>query len=260
MEFRPCIDIHNGKVKQIIGSSLKDKGDSACDNFVSSKDAGFYAELYKKDNLKGAHVIILNSKDSDYYKESKAQAMRALSLYKNALQIGGGVNDQNAKEFIDAGASHVIVTSFVFKDGKVNMDNLKKLVNAVGKEHIVLDLSAGLKDGRYFVVTDRWQKFTKEEVNVSLFEDLSLYCDEFLVHATNVEGKRAGIDKDLIGILSKVAKTTDIKITYAGGISSMDDVDHIKKASDNKLNFTVGSALDLFGGDLKYEALVKFCK
>ena len=146
------------------------------------------------------------------------------------------------------------------KNRQKDDNDLKKLVNAVGKEHIVLDLSAGLKDGRYFVVTDRWQKFTKEEVNVSLFEDLSLYCDEFLVHATNVEGKRAGIDKDLIGILSKVAKTTDIKITYAGGISSMDDVDHIKKASDNKLNFTVGSALDLFGGDLKYEALVKFCK
>ncbi len=260
MEFRPCIDIHNGKVKQIIGSSLKDKGDSAYDNFVSSKDAAFYADLYKKDALKGAHVIILNSKDSEYYEESKAQAMRALSLYKNALQIGGGVNDQNAKEFIDAGASHVIVTSFVFKDGKVNMDNLKKLVDAVGKEHVVLDLSAGVKDGKYFVVTDRWQKFTDEEISEILFEKLSLYCDEFLVHATNVEGKKAGIDKKLIDILSNVVKKTKAKVTYAGGISSMDDIAYIKNASDNKLNFTVGSALNLFGGNLKYEDLVKFCK
>ena len=260
MEFRPCIDIHNGKVKQIIGSSLKDKGDSAYDNFVSSKDAAFYANLYKKDDLKGAHVIILNSKDSEYYEESKAQAFGALSSYKNALQIGGGVNDQNAKEFIEAGASHVIVTSFVFKDGKVNMDNLKKLVDAVGKEHVVLDLSAGVKDGKYFVVTDRWQKFTDEEISEPLFEKLSLYCDEFLVHATNVEGKKAGIDKALIDILSNVVKNTDAKVTYAGGISSMDDIAYIKNASDNKLNFTVGSALDLFGGNLKYEDLVKCCK
>lgn len=260
MEFRPCIDIHNGKVKQIIGSSLKDKGDVADDNFVSEKDAGFYADLYKRDDLKGAHVIILNSKDSEYYEESKAQALRALSSFKNALQIGGSVNDKNAKEFIDAGASHVIVTSFVFKDGKVNMENLKSLVAAVGKVHIVLDLSAGLKDGKYFVVTDRWQKFSDEEIDETLFERLSSYCDEFLVHATNVEGKRAGIDKDLIKILSNVVKNTDIKITYAGGISSMEDVSYIKSTSDNKLNLTVGSALDLFGGDLKYEDLVKFCK
>ena len=260
MEFRPCIDIHNGKVKQIIGSSLKDKGDSAEDNFVSEKGADYYAGLYKKDALKGAHVIILNSKDSEYYEESKAQALRALSSYRDALQIGGGVNDKNAKEFIDAGASHVIVTSFVFKDGKVNMDNLKSLVAAVGKEHIVLDLSAGVKDGKYFVVTDRWQKFSSEEISVSLFEELSSYCDEFLVHATNVEGKRSGIDKDLIDILSDVVKSADITITYAGGISSMDDIAYIKNASDNKLNFTVGSALDLFGGDLKYEDLVKFCR
>ena len=256
MEFRPCIDIHNGTVKQIVGSSLQDDNDHADDNFVSSRDAAWYADLYKRDGITGAHVIILNSRESEYYEASRAQAMGALSAYPGGLQIGGGINNENAAEFINAGASHVIVTSFVFKDGKINRDNLDKLVAAVGREHIVLDLSAAPFGGKYYVVTDRWQKFSDEEVNTELFEKLKDSCDEFLVHGAKVEGKKAGIDTELVSILSRAAKDLDITITYAGGISSYEDISAIKNASGGKLNFTVGSALDLFGGNLEYEKLL----
>lgn len=255
MEFRPCIDIHNGRVKQIVGGSLKDDGNKATDNYVSDKDAAWYACLYKEDSLKGAHVVLLNAADSDYFQETRNQAMDALKAYPGGLQIGGGVNADNAAEYINAGASHVIVTSYAFSEGRVKVENLEKLRSAVGKEHIVLDLSARKNGKDYYVVTDRWQKFTDEKVNVELFERLSMYCDEFLVHGVDVEGKKAGLDVELIKILAEAAKETDMPITYAGGISSMVDVEMLRLASGGKLNFTVGSALDLFGGTLKYDEL-----
>ncbi|MBO7334470.1 MAG: phosphoribosylformimino-5-aminoimidazole carboxamide ribotide isomerase [Lachnospiraceae bacterium] len=258
MEFRPCIDIHNGKVKQIVGSTLKDEGNGAKDNYVSDRDASFYASLYMKDKIKGAHVILLNSKDSEYYEATKAEAISALRSYPSGLQVGGGITAENAFEYIRAGASHVIVTSYVFKDGRVDFDNLSKLEEAVGKEHIVLDLSARKKDGCYYVVTDRWQKFTDEKVRLALFKSLSAFCDEFLVHGVDVEGKKAGPDPELIGILSEASEELDMPITYAGGISSKEDVETINEVSHGKLNFTVGSALDLFGGNLKYEEMKKY--
>ena len=160
MEFRPCIDIHNGKVKQIVGGSLKDQGDEAQENFVSEQDGAFYAEFYKKYNIRGGHIILLNGKDSPYYNETKHQAMLALGAYPGGLQVGGGITADNALEYLDAGASHVIVTSYVFRDGKVNYDNLEKLVKVTGKERLVLDLSCRKQEGEYYIVTDRWQKFT----------------------------------------------------------------------------------------------------
>lgn len=147
MEFRPCIDIHNGKVKQIVGGSLQDQGDRAKENFVAEQDASFYAEFYKKDCIQGGHVILLNSRDSEYYEKTKEQAMQALKAYPGGLQIGGGICAENVAEFLKAGASHVIVTSYVFKDGQINYENLKKLKHTVGKEHLVLDLSCRKKDG-----------------------------------------------------------------------------------------------------------------
>ncbi|MCR5468966.1 MAG: phosphoribosylformimino-5-aminoimidazole carboxamide ribotide isomerase [Lachnospiraceae bacterium] len=253
MEFRPCIDIHNGCVKQIVGSSLKDKNNEAKDNFVSEKDAKYYASMYKKDNLKGGHIILLNPTESEYYEKTKSQAMEALKEYPGGMQIGGGIKDTNAKGFLDAGASHVIVTSFVFRDGQINYENLEKLVAACGKEHVVLDLSCRKRDGKYYVVTDRWQKFTDEVVDSKLLDKLMEYADEFLVHAVDVEGKTNGIEEELVELLGAWGK---LPITYAGGISSMDDIKKIETLGKGKMNFTVGSALDIFGGKLKYSDLV----
>ena len=194
MEFRPCIDIHNGKVKQIVGGSLKDEGNQAKENFVAEQDAAYFAEFYKKDKIRGGHIILLNPSDSSYYKETKRQALLALRTYPGGMQVGGGIHAENAKEFIEAGASHVIVTSYVFKDGKVNYNNLEKILAAVGKEHLVLDLSCRKKDGDYYIVTDRWQKFTEEKITPELLDKLKEYADEFLVHAVDVEGKASGIE------------------------------------------------------------------
>ncbi len=257
MEFRPCIDIHNGKVKQIVGGSLKDAGNVAEENFVSEQDAAFYASLYKRENIRGGHIILLNAKDSEYYESTKAQALKALAAYPGGLQVGGGITAENAKEFIDAGASHVIVTSYVFKDGKVNYENLGKMVQAVGKEHLVLDLSCRKKDGAYYIVTDRWQKFTKEVVSVSLLNKLSVGCDEFLIHAVDVEGKANGIEEELAELLGSWGK---IPVTYAGGVGSFEDLRKLKELGRNQLNVTIGSALDLFGGSMAYDKVMEFVK
>ena len=248
MEFRPCIDIHNGKVKQIVGGSLKE-------NFVSEQDAAFYAKMYQKDGVQGGHIILLNAKDSEYYEATKAQAMLALKAYPNGLQVGGGITAENAKEFLDAGASHVIVTSYVFRDGRIDYERLEKLVEAVGKEHLVLDLSCRRRDDKYYIVTDRWQKFTEEVVTISLLNRLMEYCDEFLIHAVDVEGKSSGIETELVEILGSWGK---IPVTYAGGVGSFEDLEQLKVLGQNRVNVTIGSALDLFGGKMQYEEVLKY--
>ena len=255
MKFRPCIDIHNGKIKQIVGGSLSDKGDLAKENFVGDKDGAWYASFYKKDGLKGGHIILLNPQTSLYYEQTKKQAMLALKNYPNGFQIGGGITDTNAREYLQAGASHVIVTSFVFKNGKIHWENLKKLSNVVGKEHLVLDLSCRKKDGAYYVVTDRWQKFTDVTITYELLDELSQYCSEFLVHGVDVEGKSSGIEEELVRLLATWNK---IPITYAGGIGTMNHLQHIQKITDGKIDITIGSALDLFGGTLSYEEVLQF--
>ena len=252
MKFRPCIDIHNGKVKQIVGGSLKDQGDFAVTNFASEYGAEFYAEKYKKDQIRGGHIILLNAKSSEYYEATKEQAMKALAAYQGGLQIGGGVTAENAKEYIEAGASHVIVTSYVFANGEVQWGNLEKLVQAVGKNHIVIDLSCRKRDGVYYVVTDRWQTFTNVEISHEILDRFAEYCDEFLVHGVDVEGKAAGVEKELVSLLADWNK---IPITYAGGIGSMADLEEFKNITGGKLDFTIGSALDLFGGKISYEVV-----
>ncbi len=257
MKFRPCIDIHNGKVKQIIGSSLKDDGDKARENFVAARDAAFFASLYRKDRLTGGHVILLNSGASPYYEETKRQAIEALRAYPGGLQVGGGIRPENAEEFLRAGASHVIVTSYVFREGRVDYENLKRMVQTVGKEHLVLDISCRKKDESYFVVTDRWQKFTKEPVREELLCELSKYADEFLVHGVDVEGKSGGIEKGLAALLGNWGQ---IPITYAGGIGSFEDLEELKTLGKNRLDVTVGSALDLFGGSMEYRNVVEMLR
>ena len=257
MEFRPCIDIHNGKVKQIVGGSLKDEGNFAKENFVSSQDAAFYARLYQKDGIKGGHIIMLNHKDSVYYVETKQQALSALHTYFGGLQVGGGIHAKNAEEFLAAGASHVIVTSYVFQNGYVNYENLERLKKEVGKEHLVLDLSCRKWEDSYYIVTDRWQKFTEEKITEKLLDCLMDYADEFLVHAVDVEGKASGIEWEVAEILGNWAK---IPITYAGGIGSFEDLRQLKEAGHGKLNVTIGSALDLFGGTMEYQKVLEYLK
>ena len=252
MQFRPCIDIHNGKVKQIVGGSLSDEEDYARENYVSDMQAADYAALYRKKGLRGGHIILLNSKDSKFYEADLEQARGALSEWPEALQIGGETAE-NARQFIEMGASHVIVTSYVFSDGLIRYDRLQKLADAVGKEHLVLDVSCRKREEQYFIVTDRWQKFTKQPLEKELFRKLSRYCDEFLVHAVNVEGTGMGVDEELLTLL---ADETEVPITYAGGIGSMADIEKIKNIGRGSVNFTVGSALDLFGGPLKLDEIV----
>ena len=255
MRFRPCIDIHNGSVKQIVGGSLADKGDFAVDNFVSEYDGAYYAQLYKKYDLHGGHIIILNPKSSPHYEADLQQAFSALGAWEGGLQIGGGINDENAALFLEKGASHVIVTSFVFRDGQVAWENLEKLVGAVGKQHLVLDLSCRAREGKYYIVTDRWQKFTDVELNEKTLETLSGYCDEFLVHAADVEGKAKGIQDDVASLLGQFSP---VAATYAGGISGFGDLEKLKVLGGGKIDFTVGSALDIFGGNMSFERTAAF--
>lgn len=257
MEFRPCIDIHNGKVKQIVGGSLIDAGNQAKENFVSEQDAAFFAHLYKEEGMHGGHIILLNARDSEYYEATKAQAMLALKEYPGGLQIGGGITAENAQDFLDAGASHVIVTSYVFKDGRINYDNLCKIRDAVGKEHLVLDLSCRKRDGVYYIVTDRWQKFTNERVSIELLDELCSYCDEFLIHAVDVEGKANGIETELVEMLGEWGR---IPVTYAGGVGSFLDLEQLKTLGRNKLNVTIGSALDLFGGTMAFDQVISYIR
>lgn len=253
MRFRPCIDIHNGKVKQIVGGSLSDEGNQAVENFVAEQDASFYASLYKEHGLNGGHIILLNAMGSEYYEADVEQAFKALKCYPQGLQIGGGINDENAARFLAAGASHVIVTSFVFQNGTIHYDHLKRLVNAVTSKHIVLDLSCRRKEDGYYIVTDRWQKFTDVKVSVEVLNELAEYCDEFLIHAVDVEGKASGIETELVEILSQY---NGHPVTYAGGVGSLKDIDCLKQLSAGKIDVTVGSALDLFGGTIPFEKLL----
>jgi phosphoribosylformimino-5-aminoimidazole carboxamide ribotide isomerase len=257
MRFRPCIDIHNGSVKQIVGGSLKDEADQAKENFVSELGSEFYARLYRNNGLKGGHVIILNPPESEFYEADLRQAKNALGEYPGGLQIGGGINAENAKRFLDMGASHVIVTSYVFKSGHVNYENLDKLVTAVGRRHIVLDLSCRKKDDKYYIVTDRWQKYTQETVDFETLDRLAGYCDEYLVHAVDVEGRASGIECGLAEILGNWGK---LPVTYAGGVGSFEDLNELKESGQNRLDVTIGSALDIFGGNMKFEDVLSACK
>ena len=256
MRFRPCIDIHNGKVKQIVGGSLKDAGDQAEENYISEQDSTFYAKMYKKDNLRGGHIILLNPAGSEYYEATRKQALAALQAFPGGMQIGGGVTAENAKEYLDAGASHVIVTSYVFREGRIRWDRLEQLLQVTGREHLVLDLSCRKReDGAYYIVTDRWQTFTDEKLTSELMKKLGTYCDEFLIHGVDVEGKSAGAPEDLVSIL---ASCEGRPITYAGGIGTLEDLERFRVQSGEKLDFTIGSALDLFGGKVAYDVVKNY--
>lgn len=254
MKFRPCIDIHNGQVKQIVGGSLLDEGSKALENFVSNQDGAYFAALYKEYGLKGGHIILLNPKDSSYFEETKRQALLALSEYPGGFQIGGGINPDNAYYYLEKGASHVIVTSYVFKNGEFDTAALDRMVKAVGHDHLVLDLSSRKKDDNYYITTDRWQKFTEVVLDEKVLNDLSKSCDEFLVHAVDVEGKAQGIEEELVKMLSK----SPIESTYAGGIHSFEDLNSLYSLGKGRVDYTIGSALDIFGGNLRFKDVINY--
>ncbi len=247
MRFRPCIDLHQGMVKQIIGGTLSDQNTANLEiNFQAEKPPRWFAELYRNDNLTGGHVIKLGPGND-------TAAQEALAAWPEGLQIGGGITADNAADWLDAGAAAVIVTSFVFYDGKVNEERLKQLSQRVGPERLVLDLSCRKKDQQYIIVTDRWQKFTQEAISFSLLDHLSRYCSEFLIHAVDVEGRCQGIEQKLLKLLGQ---WSGIPITYAGGIHDLSDIEIIKTVGRGYIDFTVGSALDIFGGNqLTYRQL-----
>ncbi|KAK9985823.1 hypothetical protein SO802_030774 [Lithocarpus litseifolius] len=249
--FRPCIDIHEGKVKQIVGSTiqdLKEDGSAPVTNFESDKSAAAFANLYKEDGLTGGHLIMIGADSL-----SIRAAIEALHAYPGGLQIGGGINSDNSLSYIKEGASHVIVTSYVFKNGQIDLERLKDLVRVVGKQRLVLDLSCRKKEGKCAIVTDRWQKFTDVNLDGKLLDFLAKYADEFLVHGVDVEGKKLGIDEELVAFLGK---HSPIPVTYAGGVTEMADLEKIKAAGMGRVDVTVGSALDIFGGNLAYKDVV----
>ena len=254
-KFRPCIDLHDGRVKQIVGSSLSDSGAGLKTNFETDRSPAWFAELYKKDSVRGGHVIMLGKGNVD-------AAKAALAAYPGGLQVGGGITADNALEYLNAGASHVIVTSWIFPDGKLDRERLERLSQTVGKERLVLDLSCKRvsdpedANPRWKIATNRWQTLIDIEITAETLEDLSRYCDEFLIHAADVEGKQQGMDDELIMFL---AEYSPIPCTYAGGAKSLKDLEHCKKISNGKIDLTIGSALDLFGGKgVKYEDCVRF--
>jgi phosphoribosylformimino-5-aminoimidazole carboxamide ribotide isomerase len=247
--FRPCIDLHEGQVKQIVGGTLSDAGGGLRTNFVSDRSPAWFAELYQRDGLTGGHVIKLGPGNDD-------AARAALAAWPGGLQIGGGITAENAADWLDAGASHVIVTSWVFRDGHIDRQRLAELVAAIGRQRLVLDLSCRVRDGRYLVVTDRWQKFTDTALSAGSLADLARYCDEFLVHAVDVEGLCRGIDLNLV---EKLAEWSPLPTTYAGGASSLHDLEQVEAIGRGRIHLTIGSALDIFGGTgVRYEEAVAF--
>lgn len=251
MRFRPCIDLHNGKIVQIVGGSLNDEAAGHTEvNFESERSPVDYARIYKKDGLIGGHVISLG-------RGNRVPAIAALNEFPGGFQMGGGITPENAKIFLDAGASHVIVTSYVFNNGRVDKGRLEKIIETVGKERLVLDLSCRIRDNKFWIVTDRWQKFTDVLITKKNLEELSEYCDEFLVHGVDVEGKRQGIQEDLVELLGRYCP---IPVTYAGGIRAISELDLIKELGQGRVDATIGSALDIFGGDISYLKVVKWHK
>jgi phosphoribosylformimino-5-aminoimidazole carboxamide ribotide isomerase len=249
--FRPCIDLHEGKVKQIVGGTLSNEPDRLRTNFVSERPASWYAELYKQDDLKGGHVILLGP-------GNEPAARAALAAYPGGLQVGGGVSETNACTWLDAGASHVIVTSWLFPQGRLDWARLQALSGQVGKPRLVLDLSCRRRGEDYFVVSRGWREFTDLPLNARTLKALAGWCSEFLIHAVDVEGLRQGIDRELV---RKLADWSPIPTTYAGGAKAVSDLEEVTNLGRGRIDLTIGSALDIFGGSgVRYREAVEFNK
>lgn len=241
--------MHEGKVKQIVGATLEAGPGALVTNFVSERPAEWYAELFKRDGLTGGHLIMLGP-------GNEAQARAALAAYPGGLQLGGGVNIDNARSWLEAGASHVIVSSWVFHSGQVDRSRLEALTRAIGRTRLVLDLSCRRIRDSYVVVCDRWKTVTGIEINEQLLDDLAGFCDEFLVHAVDREGLCSGVDLELV---AQLADWSPIPTTYAGGARSIQDLYEVTRVGKGRIDLTIGSALDIFGGSgVRYQDAVEF--
>lgn len=234
--FRPCIDLHQGQVKQIVGGSLNDDG--AQTNFVSSQTAAHYAELYRQHQLRGGHVIALGA-------GNEAEVLQALAAYPQGLQFGGGVTLDNAEHYLASGASQVIVTSWLFEQGEFSWSRLRQLASRIGKQKLVIDLSCRRQGEQWFVATNRWQTVTSTAISADNLAAMAEYCSEFLIHAADVEGLQAGIDQSLVAFLGE---HSPIATTYAGGARHLADLQLVQQLSNGRVDLTIGSALDIFGG------------
>jgi phosphoribosylformimino-5-aminoimidazole carboxamide ribotide isomerase len=238
--FRPCIDLHQGKVKQIVGGTLTDAGEGLRTNFVSPHGAAWFAELYRRDGLAGGHIIMLGS-------GNEAEAEAALQAWPGGMQVGGGLDDSNALRWLEAGASHIIVTSWLFPGGALSMERLARLSAVAGKERLVIDLSCRRRGAGWNVAINRWQTVTEVRIDEVLLASLSLHCAEFLIHAADVEGRQQGMDWELVELLGRISP---IPTTYAGGARDLSDLDRLERESRGRLDLSIGSALDIFGGKL----------
>jgi phosphoribosylformimino-5-aminoimidazole carboxamide ribotide isomerase len=237
--FRPCLDLHDGRVKQIVGGTLSDDGAGLRTNFVSDQPPRHFVEMYRTDGLEGGHVIMLGS-------GNEAAAREALAAWPGGLQLGGGITEHTAGAWLDAGASHVIVTSRIFSpEGRFLPDRLDALVAAVGRDRIVLDLSCRRTADGWTVAMNRWQTLTDLPVTAPVLDRLAGSCAEFLIHAADVEGRMAGMDEDLIRRLGEWGR---LPVTYAGGAAALDDLRRCHDLGHGRVDLTIGSALDLFGG------------
>jgi len=248
--FRPCIDLHNGQVKQIVGGTLRDDGTPPAENHVSDHGAAWFAAKYRDDDLQGGHMIKLGPGNDE-------AAMSALAAWPGGLQIGGGINAENAIQWLDAGASHVIVTSWLFDEsGQLLQQRLEELVGLIGKERLVLDLSCRRDGSSWYVAMNRWQTRTNVNVDLATLDHLSAFASEFLIHAADVEGLCRGVDLDLVKLLGE---WNSLPVTYAGGAATMTDLEQVAEVSRGNVDITIGSALDIFGGSgIEYAELVKW--
>jgi len=238
--FRPCIDLHDGRVKQIVGATLRDGESEPETNFVSEKDAPWFAELYRRDGLLGGHVIMLGP-------GNEGAARSALAVWPEGFHVGGGLNIDNVQYWIDAGAGKVVITSWLFQDDTLDYGRAAKIAAKIGRERLVFDLSCRRIASGWRVATNRWQTITETPVDQKTLDSLADYCSEYLVHATDIEGTCAGIDRELVAFLGSFSP---IPVTYAGGAHAVGDLRAVEELSNGTVDLTFGSALDIFGGNL----------
>jgi len=239
--FRPCIDLHRGKVKQIVGGTLTEELPPT-ENFVTDRSPASFAEVFRSADAHGGHVIQLGPGNT-------AAALESLAAWPGGFQLGGGITPDNAAMWIDAGASHVIVTSHLFPDDHLDLSRLDSLSSVLGASRIVVDLSCrrdlSVCSNSWYVAKDRWQTPTRTFIDAPTLASLEGRCAEILVHAADVEGLQTGIDADLVRAL---ALWSPVPVTYAGGANSISDLQLVHDLSDGLVDLTIGSALDLYGG------------